>query len=163
MCKERYTGFPGGKSGKELACWCRRHKRCQFDPWVGKIPWRRAWQPTPVFLPGETHGQRGLAGYLLVQRVSKSQMWLKWLTTHACKEWYTSQLNNSKWWDHQTSDELLLHFCFELRGPLQIWNRVMGKICKSWEDWHWERNIFSGDWGGKAGGETQLHSGRHWS
>ena len=34
-----------------------------FHPWVGKIPWRRAWQPTPVFLPGESHGQRSLAGY----------------------------------------------------------------------------------------------------
>ena len=34
-----------------------------FDPWVGKIPWRRAWQPTPVSLPGESHGQRSLAGY----------------------------------------------------------------------------------------------------
>ena len=34
-------------------------KRCEFDPWVGKIPWRRAWQPTPVFLPGESHGQAG--------------------------------------------------------------------------------------------------------
>ena len=34
-----------------------------FDPWVGKIPWRRAWQPTPVVLPGEFHGQRSLVGY----------------------------------------------------------------------------------------------------
>jgi len=34
-----------------------------FDPWVGKIPWRREWQPTPVFLPGESHGQRSLAGH----------------------------------------------------------------------------------------------------
>ena len=34
-----------------------------FDPWVGKVPWRRAWQPTPVFLPGESHGQRSLVGY----------------------------------------------------------------------------------------------------
>ena len=33
------------------------------DPWVGKIPWRRAWQPTLVFLPGESHGQRSLVGY----------------------------------------------------------------------------------------------------
>ena len=40
-----------------------RCKRCGFDPWVGKIPWRRAWQPTPVFLPGESHGQRSLLGY----------------------------------------------------------------------------------------------------
>ena len=35
----------------------------QFDPWVGKIPWRRKWQPTLEFLPGESHGQRSLAGY----------------------------------------------------------------------------------------------------
>ena len=38
--------FPGGASGKEPACQPRRHKRRRFDPWVGKIPWRRAWQPT---------------------------------------------------------------------------------------------------------------------
>ena len=40
-----------------------RHKRRQYNSWVGKIPRRRAWQPTPVFLPGEPHGQRSLAGY----------------------------------------------------------------------------------------------------
>jgi len=40
-------------------------KRCGLDPWVGKIPWRRAWQPTPVFQPGEYHGQRSVAGYSL--------------------------------------------------------------------------------------------------
>ena len=55
-------GFPGGTSGKEVTCRCKRHGS---DPWVGKIPWRRAWQPTPVFLPGESHGQRSLAGYSL--------------------------------------------------------------------------------------------------
>ena len=38
-------------------------KDVRFDPWAGKIPWRRKWQPTPVFLPGESHGQRSLAGY----------------------------------------------------------------------------------------------------
>ena len=37
--------------------------RLGFDPWVGKIPWRRGWQPTPGFLPGESHGQRSLVGY----------------------------------------------------------------------------------------------------
>ena len=47
-------------SGKESACQCRRHK---FDPWVRKIPWRRKWQPTPVFLPGKSHRQRSLVGY----------------------------------------------------------------------------------------------------
>ena len=55
-------GFPGGTRGKEPTCQCRRCKRCRFDPWVRKIPWRRAWHPTPVFLPGESHGQRGLVG-----------------------------------------------------------------------------------------------------
>ena len=39
------------------------HRRCRFNPWVGKIPWRREWKPTPVFLPGEFHGQRSLLGY----------------------------------------------------------------------------------------------------
>ena len=55
-------GFSGRASSNELACQCRRHKRCGFDSWVRKIPWR-AWQPTPVFLPGESHRQRSLAGY----------------------------------------------------------------------------------------------------
>ena len=56
-------GFPGGASGKEPTCQCRGHKIHSFDPWIGKIPWRRAGQPTPVFLPGKSHGQRSLAGY----------------------------------------------------------------------------------------------------
>ena len=47
---------------KKPTCQCRRDKRLGFDPWVGKIPWRRAQQPTPVFLPGESRGQRSLAG-----------------------------------------------------------------------------------------------------
>ena len=61
--KESKEKKRGGARGKEPACSCRRHKTCGFDPWVGKIPWRRAWQPTAVFLPGESHGQRSLAGY----------------------------------------------------------------------------------------------------
>ena len=56
-------GFPGGTSSKEPACQCRRCKRCGFNLWVRKIPWKRAWQPSPVFLPGEFHGQRSLAAY----------------------------------------------------------------------------------------------------
>ena len=60
----------GGASGKEPTCQCRRCKRCGFNPWIEKIPWRRAWQPTPVFLAGESHGQRSLAGYIhWLQRV----------------------------------------------------------------------------------------------
>ena len=44
MC-QKCLGFPGGASDKEPTGQCRRHERCGFDPWVGKIPWRRAWQP----------------------------------------------------------------------------------------------------------------------
>ena len=49
-------GFPGGASGKEPAYQCRRQKRRMFDPWIGRIPWSRAWQSTLIFLPGESHG-----------------------------------------------------------------------------------------------------------
>ena len=56
-------GFPDGSSDKEPTYQWRRPKRCKCNPWVRKIPWRRAWQPTPVFLPGESHGWRSLAGY----------------------------------------------------------------------------------------------------
>ena len=55
-------GIPSDASDKEPTCQCRRHKRRGFDPWLGKIPWRRARQPTPVFLSRESHGQRSLAG-----------------------------------------------------------------------------------------------------
>ena len=57
--------LPRCSSGKEPACQCWRHQRPGFSPWVGKIPWRRAWQPTPVFFPGESHGQRSPVGYSL--------------------------------------------------------------------------------------------------
>ena len=55
--------FPGGTSGKEPACQRRRPKRCEFDSWVEKISWRKKWQPTPVFLSGESQGPKSLAGY----------------------------------------------------------------------------------------------------
>ena len=58
----RLSGFPGGTSGKDPVCQCRRLKKPGFNPWIGKIPWRRAWRPTPVFLPRESLGQRNLVG-----------------------------------------------------------------------------------------------------
>ena len=60
---KRSHGLPDGTSDKEPIGQCRRRRRRVFDPWVGKIPWRRAWQPTPVFLLGKSRGQRSLAGY----------------------------------------------------------------------------------------------------
>ena len=47
------VGFPGGISGKEPSCQCRRQKRHKFNPWVGKIPWRRKWSGLPCPFPGD--------------------------------------------------------------------------------------------------------------
>ena len=90
-----YTGFPGGASGKEPICQLRRQKKFGFDPWVGKIPWRRAWQSPPVFMPGESHGQ--WAWSVTIHRVTKSQTWLKWLSTalHSGMHTYTFLLSIS--------------------------------------------------------------------
>ena len=74
-------GFPGGAGGKEYAWKCRRQKRRGLNPWVGMIPWRRAWQPTKVFLLGESHGQRSLVGYSL-QSCKDSDM-IKWTSMHS--------------------------------------------------------------------------------
>ena len=72
-------GLPGGAKGKEPISQSRRPKSW-FDPWVGKIPWRRRWQPTPVFLPGEAWGAT-------VHRVAQSWTQLRWLSM--CTHTYT--------------------------------------------------------------------------
>ena len=61
MQKYKYMEFPGSSDGKEPTCQCKRCRRHGFYPWIGKVLWRRAWQPTPVFLPIEFHGQRSLS------------------------------------------------------------------------------------------------------
>ena len=58
------TGLPRWYTDKESACNAGDASRQRSDPQVGKIPWRRAWQPTPVYVPGESHGQRSLVGYV---------------------------------------------------------------------------------------------------
>ena len=75
------SDFPYGTSDKEPACQYRRHERHRLDPWVRKIPWRRKWQPTPVFLPEGSHGQRSLAG--CSPRDHKESDKLKWLSMRA--------------------------------------------------------------------------------
>ena len=65
-----YPGFPGGSVVKNLPS-CRRHG---FNPQFGKIPWRRKCQPTPVFLPGKSHGPRSLVGYSPRSRKSQTQL-----------------------------------------------------------------------------------------
>ena len=55
-------GIAEGTNSKEPTHQGRRHKRCGFYPWIRKMLWRRAWQPTPVFLPEESHGQEEPGG-----------------------------------------------------------------------------------------------------
>ena len=81
-----------------IRCQCRRCKRCRFDPWVGKMPWRRKWHPTPIFLPGTSHAQRSLVGYSprgckesdATERLSTQphkNMWLL-LLSHFSRVWF---------------------------------------------------------------------------
>ena len=72
-------------NGIESACQCRRGKRHGFNPWVDKIPWRRKWQPAPVFLPEESHGERGLVGYSPWR-----QTWLSIAQHQACLQIHDS-------------------------------------------------------------------------
>ena len=78
-------GLPRCLSGKESAC---QRRRCRFHPWVGKIPWRRKWQPSPVFLPGESHGQRSLGGYSPLESESQTHL-SNWVHTCACVDVHT--------------------------------------------------------------------------
>ena len=76
-------GLPRWLSGNESTYQCRR---CRFYPWVRKIPWRRKWQPTPVFLPGESHGQRSLVGYSPQGQKKVRQDWNDWACAHSQEE-----------------------------------------------------------------------------
>ena len=70
-CLTRYILLPGWFSGKESAAYqCRR---CRFNPCVQKILWKRKWQPTPVFLPRKSHGQRGLVDSVRYDLATKQQ------------------------------------------------------------------------------------------
>ena len=89
-----YQCFPCGASGKEPACQWRRCQRPGFNPWVGKFPCRRKWQPTPAFLPGESHGQRSLVAY----------------SPWSCKESYTTEVTEHRYThrqDYESYFELL--------------------------------------------------------
>ena len=102
--------------------------RLKFNPWVGNIPWRRAWQPTPVFLPGESHRQRNLAGY---SPWGHKQLDATEVTLHTCTPLY-------KQCDH-------IAFLFK-RGPKSIlWSlaaprKVMGAWGGVWKN-SWKQTL----------------------
>ena len=70
LSSQNLSGLPRWLSGKESTCRCRRHR---FNPWGGKIPWRRKRQPTLVFMPGKSHGQRSLVGYRVRHNLASEQ------------------------------------------------------------------------------------------
>ena len=87
-----------------------------FDPWVRKIPWRRKWQPTPVFLPGESHGRRSLVGYN--PRVAKSRTQLSNFTFTVCmckSQSPSSSPFSPPWCPYTCSLCICLYFCFANR------------------------------------------------
>ena len=79
-----HMGFPGSSVSKESTCSAGDTGRHGFNPQVRKIPWRRAWQPTPVFLPGESHGQRNMVGYSPWGRKESDTTEVTEHTTHTC-------------------------------------------------------------------------------
>ena len=86
-----FIRLPSDTRGKEPTWRGKRRKRYRCDPWVGKIPWRRAWQHTPVFLPGESPGQRSL--------VAASPRGLR-----VGADWLTSTDTEFTEWNQQTGD-----------------------------------------------------------
>ena len=86
-------GFPGGSDGKESTC---NAGDLGLIPGLVKIPWRRAWQPTPVFLPGKAHGQRSLVGY---SPWGCKESRHNWVTKHGTAYRYTQ--NGMKCLKHQ--------------------------------------------------------------
>ena len=123
-------GLPGA-NGKEPACQCRRCKIHGFDPWIGKMAWRRAWQCTSVFLPGESHGQRSLAA--TVCGVTKSQTRLRRLGMHC------SPPGSSV---HGISQARILEWAaiYLTRGSSWVkdWTHVSYMSCIGWQVlYHW--------------------------
>ena len=133
-----WRGFPGGASGKEpTANAGDLLKRHRFNLWVREILLRRKWQPTPVFLPEESHGQRNLVGY--VHGVAKSRTWLKRLSTHA-SPWKKS-------YDKQRQSIRKKRHHFANKGPIvrAMFFPIVIYGCESWaikKAEHWRTDSF---------------------
>ena len=110
--------LPGGHSGKESTCQCRRWGRYKFNPWVMKIPWRRKWKPTLVFLPREFHRQKSLTGY--------SPWGHKELDT--VEHTHTHRHKNSLGWGSNTPNMFMLRVAFSSRL-----SDIDGKLALCWE------------------------------
>ena len=104
-------------SGEESVCKCRRPR---FDPWVGKIPWRREWLLAAVFLPGETHGQRSPAGYI---------QFMEW--QRAGHDWVTNTFTSPPPIINRVTQQSPLSRCFDLSQGWQWWDSPSFCWCNS--------------------------------
>ena len=123
-----HQGASQSASGKEPTCPCRWHNRHGFRPWVGKIPWRRAWQPTPAFSPGEPHGQRSLTG--------QSQTWLKWFSTHTHSVGIERDFLEASMW-RQACTECLPNASFTFPTTNLGFPGGTKSLCGVAESWTW--------------------------
>ena len=122
--------FPGSASDKESPCQCRRWKTWGLDLWAGKIPWRRAWQPSPVSLPGESHGQRSLEGYSPWSRKeSDTTERLTYTHTHThihTKSYYLILI-------------LVVGGCAARQDPFNVMGKggwmIKTPLCSKWHNW----------------------------
>ena len=134
-------GFPGGASGKVPACQHRRRKRHGFAPWVRKIPWRRAWQPTPIFLPGESPWTEEPGG---LQSIGSQRV------RH---DWSNNTLRN---WPHVCSDQYVTG---------ESWNFSKAqKSATAMSNGPLEQTLMTTLWEIKKKGSTYLphQAGGHW-
>ena len=134
-------GFPDGTSGKESACQCRRHKRCEFDRWVRRISWNRKWQLTLVFLPGKSHGQKNLAGYSPWGRIESDMTEQGTLTNQPNMQktfrglfglFFKSNpmvVSLSTFLLGAGAELLLPWYCALLMLPLKVWLQDIARIC----------------------------------
>ena len=125
-------GLPRYLRGKESAC---QGGRPGFNPWVGKVPWRRKWQSTPVSLPGKSHGQRNLVGNS--PRGHKESDTTEWLSTHTCvriptcAHTYTLHkryMNTFIWWNVQIEKSK----CSKVKAKLAFLSSLPGRHVFSW-------------------------------
>ena len=115
----QWDGLPRGPSGKESACQCRR---LRFHPWIRKIPQRSKWQPTPVLLPGKSHGQKSLVGYSPWSRRVRHD----WANMHLNGEWGEGRrtgLSNTSLGTH-------LLFC-DISGYMQGVMMELSLVCEN--------------------------------
>ena len=106
-----WRGFTWWLRDKEICLQCRRPG---FDPWVRKIPWRREWQPSPVFLPGESQGQRILEGYG-PQGCKESDMTEQLSTLFHTPHFYSKQCKHQMY---------IFHCYYSNQKQMRVWTSI---------------------------------------